>query len=224
MSNTLYIGPKNYSSWSLRPWLALRWAGIRFDESFIPLDQPGYGLGEIKQVKAVSPNGRVPALHVDELVIWDTLAICEWVAEQSPTLWPQNGSVRAQARSVTAEMHAGFDALRRDLPMNIRRRCDNQVWPDDTLRDFERLQALWTHWRDTYSNEGPWLFGQRSIADAFYLPVATRLRTYSVSLNDACSAYQNTLLNDDDFLEWEAQSIGNVWDKKGYPTIDGLYQ
>ncbi|MEM7278710.1 MAG: glutathione S-transferase family protein [Pseudomonadota bacterium] len=224
MSNTLYIGPKNYSSWSLRPWLALRWAGIEFSESLIRLDQPGYGQGEITQVKAVSPNGRVPALHVGTLIVWDTLAICEWAAEQNPSLWPKDANARAQARSVTSEMHSGFPALRRDLPMNIQRRCANEDWPNDTLRDFARLQELWTRCRETYANEGPWLFGQRSIADAFYVPVATRLRTYSVSLNAACSAYQNTLLNDEDFLIWEAQSVGEVWDKDGYPTIDGLYK
>ena len=224
MSNTLYIGPKNYSSWSLRPWLVLKWAGIEFTEHYIPLDQPGYGSGEIVAVKAVSPNGRVPALHVDGLVIWDTLAISEWAAEQQPGLWPGDPETRAQARSATAEMHSGFEGLRRDLPMNIQRRCAEQDWPDDTRRDLRRVQELWNDCRAKFAAAGPWLFGERSIADAFYLPVATRLRTYSVPLDERCQAYADTLLNDADFLVWEEDSVSDVWDKPGFPVLDGLYR
>ncbi|MEM7613088.1 MAG: glutathione S-transferase family protein [Pseudomonadota bacterium] len=223
MSSTLHIGPKNYSSWSLRPWLALRWGGIAFDEHLIWLGQPGYGQGEIADVKAVSPAGTVPALHVDGLVIWDSLAIAEWAAEQTPSLWPADGALRAQARSATAEMHSGFAGIRRDMPMNIQRRCTVAEWPDDTQRNLRRLFELWTGCREAHHALGPWLFGTRSIADAFYTPVATRLRTYGVEMNALCQAYVDTLLGDEHFIAWEQDSETGVWDKPGFPVIDGLY-
>ncbi|MGB5345351.1 MAG: glutathione S-transferase family protein [Woeseia sp.] len=224
MTNTLYIGPKNYSSWSLRPWLVLRWAGIEFREVYIPLDQPGYGVGQIAQVKAVSPGGTVPVLHVDSLVIWDTLAISEWAAEQVPSIWPKDAATRARARSATAEMHSGFTGIRRDLPMNIKRRCPRQDWPEDTARNLQRLFELWNDCRDQYGSVGPWLFGERSIADAFYTPIATRLRSYSVALDAASQRYVDTLLRDADFLAWEQACETDVWDQPGYPVIDGLYR
>lgn len=224
MSKTLYIGPKNYSSWSLRPWLVLRWAAIDFTEHYIPLDQPGYGSGEIAEVKTVSPSGHVPALHIDDLVIWDTLAISEWAAEQVPSLWPKNAAVRAQARSATAEMHSGFSALRRDLGMNIKRRCANQHWPEDTARDLRRMFELWNDCRQQHEAHGPWLFGVRSIADAFFTPVATRLRTYSVPVDDVGQRYVDTLLNNADFLAWEKECVTDVWDQSGFSVIDGLYR
>ncbi|MEL7448604.1 MAG: glutathione S-transferase family protein [Pseudomonadota bacterium] len=223
MTNTLYIGPKNYSSWSLRPWLVLRWAGLEFAEHFIPLDQPGYGTGEIVEVKQVSPSGTVPALHVNDLVIWDSLAIAEWAAEQVPSLWPQDPAVRAQARSVTAEMHSGFGGIRRDQAMNIKRRCPGQEWPEDTARDLSRMADLWNECRARHGSRGPWLFGERCIADAFFTPVATRFRTYSVPLDEVCQRYVETLLGDADFLAWEAECVTDVWDKPGFPVIDGLY-
>lgn len=125
MATVLFVGNKNFSSWSLRPWLCLRWAGIAFEERVIRLDQPGYGERRIAEVLAVSSAGTVPALEVDGLSIWDSLAIAEWAAEQvaSGVLWPADPSVRAVARAATAEMHSGFAAVRRDLPMNLRRRC-----------------------------------------------------------------------------------------------------
>lgn len=223
MTNTLYIGPKNYSSWSLRPWLVLSWAKIKFTEHYIPLDQPGYGTGEIAAVKSVSPSGYMPALTVDDLVIWDTLAIAEWAAEQVPSLWPDNVSVRAQARSATAEMHSGFVGIRRDLPMNVKRRCANQVWPEDTARNFRRLFELWNDCREQHAVNGPWLYGTRSIADAFFTPVATRLRTYGVPLDVSSQRYVQTLLNDADFLDWEKACVTDVWDQPGFPVIDKLY-
>lgn len=231
MSNVLFIGYKNYSSWSLRPWLALRWAGVPFETRIVRLDQPGYGRQEIAEVKAVAPNGTVPALHVDgpggSLVIWDSLAIAEWAAEQvAPgVLWPEDPTLRAQARSATCEMHSGFAAVRRDLSMNIRRRMDRSPdWPDDTRRQFARLDELWSGLRAQHAHRGPWLFGARSIADAFFTPVATRLRTYAVELSAASNAYRDTLLADTDFLAWEADCIGDSWDASGYSVIDGLYR
>lgn len=235
MSNVLFIGYKNYSSWSLRPWLVLRWAGIPFEERVLRLDQPGYGQQQIADVKAVAPNGTVPALHADglsdtpgdRLVIWDSLAIAEWAAEQvAPgVLWPQDPALRAQARSATCEMHSGFGAVRRDLSMNIRRRMERApVWPEDTRRQLARLDELWSGLRAQHSHRGPWLFGMRSIADAFFTPVATRLRTYAVELSEAAAAYRDTLLGDADFLVWEADCIGDSWDASGHSIIDGLYR
>lgn len=231
MSNVLFIGYKNYSSWSLRPWLALRWAGIPFEERVVRLDQPGYGRQEIAEVKAVAPNGTVPALHAGgpagRLVIWDSLAIAEWAAEQAApgVLWPEDPALRAQARSATCEMHSGFAAVRRDLSMNIRRRMDRAPdWPDDTRRQLARLDELWSGLRAQHAHRGPWLFGTRSIADAFFAPMATRLRTYAVETSALATAYRDALLADADFLAWEADCVGEQWDASGCSVIDGLYR
>lgn len=224
MTIQLYIGQKNYSSWSLRPWLVLKWAGIAFDEVLIPLDQQGYGRQSIAEILAVSPNGTVPALSVDGDVIWDSLAIAEWAAEQATDLWPSEARTRAAARSVVCEMHSGFVALRRDLPMNIKARKKIGQWPEDTGRNIERIEAIWTQFRSHHNDKGPWLFGQRSVADAFFTPVATRMMSYGVSLKSAAAEYCETLLNDAAFLEWEAACIPNSWDSPGYPVIDALYK
>jgi glutathione S-transferase len=223
MTNRLFIGPKNYSSWSLRPWLALKWAAIPFEEIIIPLAQPGYGEQSIADVLAVTPNGTVPAFHHGDHVIWDTMAIAEWAAEQKPALWPTEQMVRAVARSATSEMHSGFGALRRDLPMNITRRCPAQPWAGDTARSIARIEKLWEHCRARYGQTGPWLFGERSIADAFFAPIATRFRTYSVPLSPIAEAYRDTVLSDASFLEWEEECIPDSWDTPGYPVIDRLY-
>ncbi|MFZ5635245.1 MAG: glutathione S-transferase family protein [Pseudomonadota bacterium] len=224
--NLLYIGYKNYSSWSLRPWLVLRWAGIPFEERIVPLDRPGYGRQQIAEVVAVAPNGTVPALHADGLAIWDSLAIAEWAAEQvAPgTLWPEDPALRAQARAATCEMHSGFAAVRRDLSMNIHRRLRSQPdWPEDTRHGLARIDALWSGLRERHAHLGPFLFGRRSIADAFFAPVATRLRTYAVPVSAAATAYRDTLLADPDFLAWEADAVPNSWDASGFSVIDGLY-
>ena len=226
MTNVLYIGNKNYSSWSLRPWLCLRWGGIAFEERIIRLDQPGYGKQQIAEVRAVSPNGTVPALDADGLTIWDSLAIAEWAAEQvSPgVLWPEDPALRAQARSAACEMHSGFSAIRRDLSMNIHRRLATQPdWPDDTRAALARIEELWAGLRARNAALGPYLFGQRSIADAFFTPVATRLRTYAVPMSETATAYRDTLLGDPDFLAWEVEAIPDSWDASGYSVIDGLY-
>ena len=208
----LYIGNKNYSSWSMRPWLALTWAGIAFEERVIALGGPGYGKSKIDDILAVSPSGRVPALHVGDTVIWDSLAICEWAAEQKPdVVWPTSAEARAVARSAAAEMHAGFAALRRDGSMNIRRRAGVRDWPEDTRADVQRLQELWGVLRGLYGAEGPFLFGRRSIADAFFAPVCTRLRTYEVAVDALSQAYCDAVFADAAFLEWERAAIAETW-------------
>src|SRR5262249_35724534 len=139
----LYIGNKNYSSWSLRPWLALTWGGVPFGEKLIRLGGEGYGKSQIKEVRAVSPSGRVPALHVNDTMIYESLSICEWAAEQTPSLWPSDAMTRAAARSAAAEMHAGFFALRGAMSMNIRRRLEREPdWDTNTRADLEQLFAL----------------------------------------------------------------------------------
>jgi glutathione S-transferase len=200
----LHIGNKNYSSWSLRAWLALKWGGIPFEENLIPLGGEGYGRSEIKEVRAVSPSGRVPALHVDDTVIYESLAICEWAAEQTPSLWPADPLVRAAARSAACEMHAGFAALRRDMSCNIRRRLERAPkWPDDTRADLDRLFELWGGLRARYGGEGQFLFGPRTIADAMYAPICTRLRTYAVDAPQVAQAYCASIFADPAFQDWE---------------------
>lgn len=225
MSNTLYIGNKNYSSWSLRPWLVLKWGAIPFVEKEIRLDQPGYGAGGIAEVLEVSPTGRVPALHAGTLVVWDSLAIAEWAAEENPDvhLWPSDRSHRATARSVCAEMHAGFVDVRNDLPMNIHRRCEPQDWRPQTRANIARLDAMWSGLRRQHAGSGPGLFGRRGIADAIYAPVATRMRTYGIKLSAESQAWCDWVLADEHFRRWEAASLPNSWDRSGYSVIDTMY-
>lgn len=217
---TLYVGNHNYSSWSLRPWLALRWAGIPFEEKLVSLAQPGYGEGKISEILAISPNGRVPALQVDGQVIWDSLAIMEWAAEQYPEahLWPQDWRVRALARSAVCEMHSGFTDLRNHLPMNIQRRCQVASWSPGTQRDIDRILAVWRQLRDGNSQSGPWLCGRRGLVDAFFAPVMTRFRTYGVELPADLLPPAQALFNDEDFQEWEARPITDRFE-----FTDGLY-
>jgi glutathione S-transferase len=208
----LFIGNKNYSSWSMRPWLALKWGGIAFEERIIPLGGEGYGQSQIREVRAVSPSGRVPALHVDGAVIYESLAICEWAAEQAPSLWPADALVRAQARSAATEMHAGFPSVRRDMSMNVRRRLNfTPDWPADTRADLAQLFALWGNLRARFKSDGPFLFGRRSIADAMFAPVATRLRTYAVDAPPDARAYCDAIFADDAFQEWERAGEAETW-------------
>ena len=226
MANVLYIGNKNYSSWSLRPWLCLKWAAIPFEERAIELAQPGYGAHAIAEVLRIAPNGRVPALHADGLVIWDSLAIAEWAAEEAPAaqLWPADRALRAEARAVAAEMHSGFACVRRDLSMNILRRVKVLTLPDETRAEIARIEEIWSDLRTRFASRGPWLFGARTIADAFYAPVATRFRTYGVSLSPAAQSFADAVFADSAFKAWEAACEPNSWDRHGFSVIDGLYK
>lgn len=204
---TLWIGDKNYSSWSMRPWLALRWAGIAFAERAIVLG-PRYGRPN-PEILAVSPSGRVPALVLaDATQIWDSLAICEWAAETAPDagLWPQDRTARAVARAATAEMHSGFAALRQTYPMNLRRKATPpRADVSAAAADVARIEALWGDLRTRFGAGGPYLFGARpGIVDAFFTPVATRFRTYGVRLSGAAEDYAQALLANPDFRDWDA--------------------
>jgi glutathione S-transferase len=222
MKPVLYVGNINYSSWSLRPFLALRWAGIDFDMVEVELDQPGYGECAIAEILAFNPAGKVPALRIGDAVIADSLAICEWASETGTSLYPQDALARALVRSVIAEMHSGFAAVRRDLSMNIRRRCKAFGLPADTLRDIARLDALFSGHR-RHAVVGPFLFGQRTLADAFFTPVATRFRTYGILLSADAQAYCDTLLGDAAFLEWERMVLAQPAKSFSRANIDGLY-
>lgn len=196
----LIIGNKNYSSWSLRPWLAMKVAGIAFDEHRIPL----YGPGSKEQILAYSPAGKVPCLVDGALRVWDSLAICEYLAEKHPGLWPQDPAARAVARSISAEMHSGFANLRTHMSMNIRKRHPGKGRTPESLADVARIVAMWSDCRARHGKEGPYLFGKFSIADAMYAPVVLRFRTYEVELPADCRAYADAILALPAMQDWIA--------------------
>jgi glutathione S-transferase len=202
---TLVIGNKNYSSWSLRPWLFLRHAGVAFDEVRLPLDTPEFRTG----IARWSPSGRVPVLHHDGLVIWDSLAICEYASRflLDGAGWPHERRAQAQALSAAAEMHSGFAALRTQLPMNCRRRPDSYRWDGDAQRDIERVQQLWRDLRARHGADGEFLCGAFGIVDAMFAPVAVRFRGYGVECDAVCAAYRDALLSLPAFREWDAAAL-----------------
>lgn len=188
----LIIGNKNYSSWSLRAWLMLKHAQVNFDELRIPLFVPGAR----EQLLAQSPAGLVPAYRDGDLLVWDTMAIGEYLYESHPILWPADRAARATARSVSAEMHSGFVALRKAMPMNIRAQGRKVASSPELEVDIARIKAIWRELRKKYSNSGPWLFGQYSIADAMFAPVAFRFLSYGVSEPGAVDEYLLTVSQD----------------------------
>ena len=194
MALELYIGNKNYSSWSLRPWLLLTQAGIPFREVMVRFDSFGADSAFKATVGRISPVGKVPVLVDDGFAVWDTLAIAEYVAERFPEkhLWPADARQRARARSVCAEMHSGFTALRNHCPMNIEAALPEVgriVWRDQAgvRADLARIEAIWTELLDAHG--GPMLFGDFGIADAYYAPVCSRIRTYALPVSPTVAAY-----------------------------------
>jgi len=197
---TIYIGNKNYSSWSLRGWLMLKQSGAAFEEVVIPLRETGTRTTILRH----SPSGRVPALARGELVIWESLAIGEYLAERFPEagLWPADPAARAVARSVSAEMHAGFSALRSHLPMNIRSSFAGRSVTPEAQADINRIAALWRDCRKRFGQAGLFLFGQPSIADAMYAPVVSRFRTYKVALDEEAQLYADAVWALPAMQEW----------------------
>lgn len=196
---TLVIANRNYSSWSLRAWLFLKHCGAPFREIRIPLDEPGTRAAILEH----SPTGRVPLLVDGAIRVWDSLAICEYLAEKFPAAhgWPAAVAARAEARAVAAEMHSGFQALRNEMPMNIRAR--RRVTPSAAARaDIDRVIAIWTGCRARHGAGDPWLFGRFSIADAMYAPVVWRFATYGVALPGAAADYAATVRADPAMAEW----------------------
>lgn len=209
----LFIGNKNYSSWSMRPWLVLRWANIAFQEELIPLGPRGAGLNPA--IVAVNPSGTVPALELHEgETVWDTMSICEWAHEHASDagLWPKDPLARALARSASAEMHAGFAPLRQEMPMNVKRRKAQHVLSDAAKANVARIDALLSALMTRFDPQGTgWLFGHHTIADAFYAPVATRFRTYNVALSPLTQKWCDALFNDPDFQAWERDATLETW-------------
>jgi glutathione S-transferase len=199
---TIYLGNKNYSSWSLRPWLALKRTGVAFDEVVIPLDEAATRGTILRH----SPSGRVPALKHNELTVWDSLAICEYLAESFPeaALWPLDKAARAVARAVSAEMHSGFAALRGHLPMNVRSSFPNRGLTPEVQADVNRIAAIWRDCRKRFAPTGDFLFGEFTAADAMYAPVVSRFRTYRVELEEVSQAYVDAVWALPAMQEWSA--------------------
>lgn len=202
----LVIGNKNYSSWSLRGWLAVKASGLNFQEIVIPLRKPDTK----ERILALSPSGKVPCLIEHGLAIWDSLAIAEYLAEVVPTLWPQDANARANARSVSAEMHSGFQALRSNMPMNIRQSYPGQGMTPDVQRDIARIEEIWNDCRSHFSSGGRYLFGTYSIADIMFAPVCLRFETYGVNLGGLAGEYLQTMLAHPHMVEWKSAALAET--------------
>jgi glutathione S-transferase len=210
---TLVIGDKNISSWSLRPWIALKACHIPFAEERIRLRQPD----SKAEIARLSPSGKVPALKTPNGIVWDSLAILEYLAEHHPEcrLWPQDEEARAAARSISAEMHSGFATLRNDMSMDLLARLPTPLLSPALEADIRRIVAIWHDARTRFGKGGPFLFGAFTNADAMFVPVATRFRTYGVDLacfgdDGTAEAYQDALLSMREMAEWKAGAIEEV--------------
>lgn len=199
----LVIGNKNYSSWSMRPWVAMRAFGIPFQEIRIPLARPD----TTSQIAGHSPAGRLPVLIAGELRVWDSLAICEFLAEQFPDLhlWPQDTVARATARSICAEMHSGFSGLRSAMPMNIRATLPGKGRTPDAQADIGRICEIWEACLSDFGHH-EFLFGAFSVADAYFAPVVTRFQTYNVLLAPALQAYMQRVLQHPAVAQWMSEA------------------
>lgn len=208
----LVIGTKNYSSWSLRPWLLMRHHAIDFEEVRLPLDTPEF----YATIGRWSPSGRVPVLRDGDLVVWDSLAICEYVSERwlGGAGWPADLAARAHARAVSAEMHSGFNVLRGECPLDVVRRSREAV-SAEALRDIERIGVLWRDCRARHAGSGRYLFGSFSIADAMYAPVALRIVSYGIDVGPVERDYVDTLLALPSMQEWIADAENEQRSKRG---------
>lgn len=202
MRPQLVIGSKNYSSWSLRPWLFLTKVGIDFSELIIHFDAPDYQA----QIAAVSPSRRVPLLIMGGNRIWDSLAICEYAAELTQLGLPANSLARATARSAAAEMHAGFSALRNECPMNVKARGHHVPATPALQQDIARVDEVWSGCRRQFGAGGEWLFGEFSLADAMFAPVCFRFQTYGAELSELSRSYLDHALADPAMRDWEQAS------------------
>jgi glutathione S-transferase len=212
----LVIGNKNYSSWSLRPWLAMKEAGIGFEERRIPMFRAESREAMLRH----SPTGKVPCLIERGHAIWDSLAIIEYLAETHPGLWPADRLARAMARSVSAEMHSGFAQLRTHMGMNIRKRYPGRGRTPEVLAEIERVFALWADCRARYGAGGPFLFGAFCAADAMFAPVVLRFETYVVALPPVCRAYADAVLALPALREWIAAAAAET---EAIAAYDDLY-
>ena len=215
----LIIGDKVWSTWSMRPWLVLKRTGAEFTETRVRLRQETHEMTGDEIEAAGSPSRLVPALRDGDLVVWDSLAICEYLAERFPkaALWPVDSAARAVGRSAMAEMHSGFSALRQACPMDLVLRT--RVPPSDSVvNDLQRLDHLWSGLLARFG--GPFLLGDWSIADAYFTPVATRIRSYGLAMGEPAAEYAVRLLQTPEFLEWERDALFEV-QNKGPAAVSG---
>ena len=221
MALKLIIGNKNYSSWSFRPWIAMKVAGIAFEETVISLDA-----GDFKaHVGPVSGTGKVPVLIDDDVRVWESLAILEYLAEKFPNaaLWPADAAARAHARAIANEMHAGFLPLRRHLPMNMWRPVIRGDLTPEAAANVQRIEAIWNDCRARFGKGGPFLFGRFGAADAMYAPVVSRLHTYAVAVGAGARAYMDAVMALPAWREWHAAAVKEPWvlaaDEVDWPTV-----
>jgi len=210
MTLKLVIGNKNYSSWSMRPWLALRANGIAFEEIFIPL-YTGEAADK-ERILSVSASGKVPALIDGDVTVWDSLAIIEYLAERFPEarLWPEDRAERAYARAICAEMHSGFLSLRNECGMNLRRPIRAVALSQDAQANVARIQEIWTDCRERHGERGAFLFGAFGAADAMFAPVVHRFRTYAIPVAPKAQAYMETMMALPAFAEWTEAGLAET--------------
>jgi glutathione S-transferase len=221
MTLRLIIGNKNYSSWSFRPWIAMKVAGITFDEEVISLNAPDFK----DRVTKVSGTGKVPALIDGDVQVWESLAILEYLAEKFPQarLWPSDPAARARARAIAAEMHAGFVPLRRELPMNFWRPAKPRALTPQAQANVRRIDGMWTDCRNRFGAGGPFLFGGFGAADAMYAPVVSRFHTYEVEVSRAARGYMDAVMALPAWAQWRAAALKEPWvlaeDEVDWPTV-----
>jgi len=221
MALKLIIGNKNYSSWSFRPWIAMKAAGIAFEETVISLDAEDFKA----HVAPVSGTGKVPVLIDSDVRVWESLAILEYLAEKFPNagLWPADAAARAHARAIANEMHAGFLPLRRHLPMNMWRPVIKREVTPEAAGNVARIEAIWKECRTRFGKGGPFLFGRFGAADAMYAPVVARLHTYAVAVGAGTRAYMDAVMALLAWREWHAAAVKEPWvlaaDEVDWPTV-----
>jgi glutathione S-transferase len=209
MTLKLVIGNKNYSSWSMRPWLALRGSGIAFEEIFIALYT---GQADKNRILSFARSGKVPILIDGEVTVWDSLSIIEYVAECFPQakLWPEDRAARAHARSIAAEMHSGFLPFRKECSMNLHRPVGAITLSEDARADIARIQEIWTDCRARHGKRGPFLFGAFGAADAMFAPVVHRFRSYAIAVSLEVKTYMQTLMEFPAFKEWTEAGLAET--------------
>lgn len=216
----LYIGNKNYSSWSLRAWLLLKHFGIPFREHMVSVAGRDYNAA----LKPLAGNARVPSLHDDGFQVWESIAIAEYLAERYPAMWPADPRARARARCISAEMHAGFAKLRTAMPMNLKFKLKGKPATPEVQREIDRVVEIWCEARTQFAHgDGPWLFGDFSIADAMYAPIACRLDIYNVPLPPLAAAYVQTVLSHPAMVEWAATALQETEAHEHYDRLAAEY-
>ncbi|HLZ06815.1 MAG TPA: glutathione S-transferase family protein [Bradyrhizobium sp.] len=219
MTLKLVIGNKNYSSWSMRPWLAMRASGIAFEEVFIPLYTDNKA--DKDRILSFSRSGKVPTLVDGDVTVWDSLAIIEYLAERFPEarLWPESPAARAHARAISAEMHSGFLPLRNECGMNLHRPVRAVALSADAEANVARVQEIWTDCRERHGKLGPYLFGAFTAADAMYAPVVHRFRTYAIKASPQVQAYMDTMMALPAFAEWTKAGLAETLVIEKFETV-----